>query len=225
MNLFANLLGWFFTHFIFHHLFNSYSEIIPFFSLQCCQTVRGFNNARITEAMIIFDICWGIWVAIFLSTDSKKKKKRFPRLRHRPSKSTTVTKDLLSKKENGIGHGFAAIPAHNWLRHIALDVAPQVPAAGYFWVFFFSDTISAAPYETTQHMGENDLFPEKWPECSVPKCNDGPSATDLEISVCVFLFLREKHAVHLWLGHGRELETWTRGGCSKHLHILLVIIL
>lgn len=54
------------------------------------------------------------------------------------TKGTTVTKDLLVKEENTTGHGTAAIPTENMLRHA------KFPGADLF------DTRPAAPDETTQ---------------------------------------------------------------------------
>ena len=54
------------------------------------------------------------------------------------TEGTTVTKDLLVKEENATGHGTAAIPTENTLRHA------KFPGADLF------DTRPAAPDETTQ---------------------------------------------------------------------------
>lgn len=60
------------------------------------------------------------------------------------TKGTTVTKDLLLKKENTIGHGTAAIPTENTLQHTAAALYARFPRA------VLSDTTPTASYETTQ---------------------------------------------------------------------------
>lgn len=58
------------------------------------------------------------------------------------TKGTTVTKDLLLKKENTIGHGAAAVPTH--LEQTAVADSAQSPGA------VSSDSTATASYETTQ---------------------------------------------------------------------------
>lgn len=60
------------------------------------------------------------------------------------TKGTTVTKDLLLKKENTIGHGTTAIPTEKTLQHTAAAVTAKFPGA------VLSDTAPTASYETTQ---------------------------------------------------------------------------
>lgn len=95
------------------------------------------------------------------------------------TKGTTVTKDLLLKKENTIGHGTAAIPTENTLQHTAAAVTAKFPGA------VLSDTAPTASYETTQitkasamivsHSGEP--FVSRNGQNSLTPTRDNPSAT------------------------------------------------
>lgn len=102
--------------------------------------------------LILFEGFEWPFFSVVAPAGKEKNNKKFPRLWHRQSKSITVTKDPLSKKENGIGHGFAAIPARNCLWHTALDIAPQVPAV--FLFFFLWRHISSTLWNNTTDRGE-----------------------------------------------------------------------
>lgn len=70
--------------------------------------------------------------------------KRFPRLPHRQTKGTTVTTDLLLRKEKTIGNGTEAITIESKHRHTAGEVTAEFPGVVLF------DTRPKRPHERTQ---------------------------------------------------------------------------
>lgn len=74
----------------------------------------------------------------------RAEKEDFQGYRTEQTKGTTVTKDLLLRKENTIGRGTEAIPTENTHPHTAVAVTAKFPGAVLF------DTRPTAPSERTQ---------------------------------------------------------------------------
>ncbi|XP_051254267.1 uncharacterized protein LOC127362525 [Dicentrarchus labrax] len=116
----------------------------------------------------------------------RAEKEDFQGFYEEQTRSTTVTKDLLLKKENTTGHGTEALSTENTLKHTTAAVAARV-------VFF--DTRPTAPYETTPitkalaiiASQSRKHFVSKNGQSSLTSTSDNPSAlrihTETEIPV------------------------------------------
>lgn len=85
--------------------------------------------------MIIFreDILWGRNVSdMFCFFFAVRAGKDFQGYHTEKTKGTTVTKDLLLRKENAIGHGTEAATIENTRRHTAVAVTAKFPVVDLF---------------------------------------------------------------------------------------------